>query len=307
VSRRRVRVGLEVGEELAIDGIGDPPLQTPQGFAAGLALALLARHIGPAGMVAERLGDGHDVHGPVQRRLPPRFNRCRWTRPEEAGIGAVPLAAANLCRSAKRRTSPTSPRIRAATSGPTPWTWTRDVPVASTSFAIRRLSWRISASRRVQLVQPATHQLGAHRHLATQQPPDQPGGSLGPQLRQPLLVAGSQGDQVGMDPVGDPGPLPDQLLAVVDQQSQVLGQVLAADRWQVVLAGRDPGDGQRIGGIGLAALSQPPAFPHRQRGRHLDHHQPGLHQVDGHGPAVAAGAFDADPDHPDWACNQATS
>ena len=64
VSRRRV--GLEVGQELAVDGIRDPPLQTPQGFPAGLALALLARHIGAAGMVAAGLGDGHDIQGPVQ-------------------------------------------------------------------------------------------------------------------------------------------------------------------------------------------------------------------------------------------------
>jgi hypothetical protein len=122
-----------------------------------------------------------------------------------------------------------------------------------------------------------------------------------------LLVAGPQGDQVSMDPVGDPGPLSQQLLAVVDQQPQVLGQVLAPDRWQVVLASRHPGDGQRIGGIGLAALAQPPAFPHRQRRRHLDHHQPGLDQMDGHGPAVAAGASMPTRTTPGRACSQPSS
>jgi hypothetical protein len=30
VSRRRVRVGLEISQELTVDGIRDPPLQTPQ-------------------------------------------------------------------------------------------------------------------------------------------------------------------------------------------------------------------------------------------------------------------------------------
>ena len=32
----------------------------------------------------------------------------------------------------------------------------------------------------IQLVQPATHQLGPHPQLTSQQPPNQPGGSLGP-------------------------------------------------------------------------------------------------------------------------------
>ena len=58
------RVG--VGQELAVDGIGDPPLETAQGFAAGLALALFAHQIGAAGMVAAGLGDGHGVQSPVQ-------------------------------------------------------------------------------------------------------------------------------------------------------------------------------------------------------------------------------------------------
>jgi hypothetical protein len=113
----------------------------------------------------------------------------------------------------------------------------------------------------VQLVQATAHQLHAHPHLTSQQPPDQPSRSLGPQLRELVLVTGLQGDQVGMDPVGDPGPLPEQLLAVVDQQPQVLGQVLAADRWQVLLTGHDPGDSQRIGGIAL------PRWRSRRRSR----------------------------------------
>jgi len=71
---------------------------------------------------------------------------------------------------------------------------------------------------------------------------------------------------------------------------------LAADRWQILLPGHHPSDRQRIGRIGLAALSQPTAFPNRQRRGHLDHDQPGLQQAHGHNPPVAAGTFDADSD-----------
>jgi hypothetical protein len=55
-------------------------------------------------------------------RLPPRFNRCRLVWPDDAGIGAVPLMAANAGAERKRRGSPVSPMIfaavMAATRGP---------------------------------------------------------------------------------------------------------------------------------------------------------------------------------------------
>jgi hypothetical protein len=52
-------------------------------------------------------------------RFPARDSRCLICSPEEASRGAVPVQEANRFRSANRETSPTSARIRAATTGPT--------------------------------------------------------------------------------------------------------------------------------------------------------------------------------------------
>jgi hypothetical protein len=100
VSRRRV--GLEVGQELSVDGIGDPPLQTPQGFPGGLALALLACQIGVAGMVAAGLGDGHDLQVPVQPAVaaavqPMPLDAARGGRDRGSAVGRgelVPVSKA---------------------------------------------------------------------------------------------------------------------------------------------------------------------------------------------------------------------
>ena len=66
--------------------------------------------------LAARAGSGERDHVECRfkRRLPPRFSRCLSVRPEVAGIGAVPLAEAKAAGVGNRRTSPTSPRIRAA-------------------------------------------------------------------------------------------------------------------------------------------------------------------------------------------------
>ena len=68
----------------------------------------------------------------LTRRFPARDRRCRFCSPEEASRGAVPVQDANLLRSANLVTSPTSARIRAATTGPTPWRSINREPRAST-------------------------------------------------------------------------------------------------------------------------------------------------------------------------------
>ena len=66
------------------------------------------------------------------RRFPARESRCRICSPEEASRGAVPVQEANRLRSANRAMSPTSARIRAATTGPTPGMSISVEPRAST-------------------------------------------------------------------------------------------------------------------------------------------------------------------------------
>src|SRR5712691_6960127 len=68
-------------------------------------------------------------------RFPPRFRRCRWVCPEEAGSGAVPDRTAKAALDRTLEGSPTSPRILAAMNGPTPGIAVRLVPVSSTMRA----------------------------------------------------------------------------------------------------------------------------------------------------------------------------
>jgi hypothetical protein len=63
----RARVGalsvgcVGVGNQLSIDGVGDPSFETPQRFQGLLALGSLAPVVGPAVGVDAELGDGGDV------------------------------------------------------------------------------------------------------------------------------------------------------------------------------------------------------------------------------------------------------
>jgi hypothetical protein len=67
------------------------------------------------------------------------------------------------------------------------------------------------------------------------------------------------------------------------------------DRRQVLLAGGDLGDGDRVDRVGLALPRSGQSFPGGQQRRHLDHRHAGLGQVHGRGPAEVRRAFDADP------------
>ncbi len=80
------------------------------------------------------------------RRLPARDRRCRSCSPEEASSGAVPVQEANRLRSAKRLTSPTSARTRAATTGPTPGRFISREPRARTMALSSAVAFLIFAS-----------------------------------------------------------------------------------------------------------------------------------------------------------------
>jgi hypothetical protein len=90
-------------------------------FGGGLAFADFAVEVGACGGVSTGLGHRDRVGGrDFSWRLPPRFSRWRWTRPLEAGTGAVPVCAAKAAGLRKRPMPRVSPRILAATIGPTP-------------------------------------------------------------------------------------------------------------------------------------------------------------------------------------------
>jgi len=57
-----------VGEELAVDGVGDPPLEAAQRFEAGLAGRELAPVVGPAFGVEADLADRGDVNNVSSQR-----------------------------------------------------------------------------------------------------------------------------------------------------------------------------------------------------------------------------------------------
>jgi hypothetical protein len=54
-----------VGEKLPVDGVADAPLEGPQRFLVGLALAQLACVVDPAGVIVSDLGEGRGVDGVV--------------------------------------------------------------------------------------------------------------------------------------------------------------------------------------------------------------------------------------------------
>jgi len=79
--------GAAVGDELAVDEVGQPPLQAAHGFQAALALEVLAPEVRPAGGVVAQLHHGADVRDVVEPPVPARDSRWRTCSPEEASIG----------------------------------------------------------------------------------------------------------------------------------------------------------------------------------------------------------------------------
>lgn len=74
-----------------------------------------------------------------------------------------------------------------------------------------------------------------------------------------------------MQPVGFSVAPHQQLVAVVAEDFEVGGRAGLAGWREVAVAGSDAGDGQGVGGVGLARAAQPPALPDRQRTGHLAH------------------------------------
>jgi hypothetical protein len=64
-SRARFQPPFLVGDELAVDDVGKPSFECPDGFHGGLAGGEFAAVVGTAVGVVAQLHDGHDVQHPV--------------------------------------------------------------------------------------------------------------------------------------------------------------------------------------------------------------------------------------------------
>jgi len=140
-----------------------------------------------------------------------------------------------------------------------------------------------------QLVDPPG-QRPAAAHQLPGQVGDQPGcvvqGAVDvvehPHAAQPAgadLEGGRELAQVPTQPALDPGPLSDQVVAVVDQQPHPAGRAVQARHWQVGFAQRGPGHGQRVDRVGLATLAPRAPGGGHQPGRHPQDLFPGAQQV----------------------------
>jgi hypothetical protein len=87
----------------------------------------------------------------------------------------------------------------------------------------------------------------------------------------------------------------EQLVAVVAEHLEVLGQAGLADRGEIGVAGTDAGDRQRVGGVGLARSAQPTPFADRQRARDLAHIDAGVGKEAGQGGAEVGATLDTNP------------
>jgi len=88
------QAGGGVGDELAVDGVGQPAPQRAHRFHGGLGLLELAPAAGAPGGVVAELDDAGHVEHVVDRRFPARESRWRVCCPLEASMGAVPFQEA---------------------------------------------------------------------------------------------------------------------------------------------------------------------------------------------------------------------
>ena len=85
------------------------------------------------------------------------------------------------------------------------------------------------------------------------------GGQVGDLV---VVVAGAQAAELGMGPVDQGSTLDDQVLAVVEQGSQVSGRADSRpDRRQLRFTRGDPGDGQGINRVGFALAELAATLP----------------------------------------------
>jgi hypothetical protein len=143
---------LGIGDELAVDDVGDPPLQAAHRFHRFLAGGALASVVGAAFVSRWIWVTAAMWIMWFIRRFPARESRWGLCSPDEASRGAVPVQDANRFRSANLVTSPTSARILAATTGPGV---TNDGPADLDSVVVHRPVLGDVESRIVHPVAPS--------------------------------------------------------------------------------------------------------------------------------------------------------
>src|SRR3954452_9873650 len=190
-------------------------------------------------------------------RLPPRSRRCRLVLPELTGIGATPAARASLASVAKRPAPAISPTSLGAVSGPKPGSLSSCGAIWATSCAICASSalivcessrMRRSSSRamRTRIVYSAREAPGDPRRPAAVEQRAAGQLELGPEIVQMPLQRAVERDALTHEP-----------FAVIDQQPQIeLGPIQVRDREGLqALLQRGAGDGKRVDGVRLAALT----------------------------------------------------
>ena len=88
----------EIGAQCAVDQVRQPSFEAAEGFAAGFAFGSFALVVGAAFGVCADLGDRYRVERPVELPVPAAVQAVSYGAPEEAGMGAVPLAVSKWCR-----------------------------------------------------------------------------------------------------------------------------------------------------------------------------------------------------------------
>ena len=143
--------------------------------------------------------------------------------------------------------------------------------------------------------QPATGQLGLHPGHAPQEPGDRPAVLLGNEVGGHGPIPGGKHDEVGMEPVSDPGHLGGEIVASLDEELELTAGIGGPDRRQAPFAQGHPGDGEGITRVALAGSPRPDPLPMGQLRRHLDGGLASCEQETGCCGAVPGRALEPDP------------
>lgn len=101
------------------------------------------------------------------------------------------------------------------------------------------------------------------------------------EVRDRALVAGSQHDELRVEPVRDPGPFGQALVPGVHEELEVLGDAGHRDRAETRLPERHPCDREGVARIAFTGATEVPALTLGEDGGHLDDHLPGADEEPG--------------------------
>jgi hypothetical protein len=206
----------------------------------------------------------------LRRRLPPRLSRCRCVSPEEGGDrgGAIDAGEAGLGLDPVDVADLADDPACAQVADP-------DQLRQSAAELLHRLgdaAFELADLfvEPVQRLDAPAGELRLHARLPLQQPSCLLESWPRVERGQAVLVAGAERDEVGVQPVGGPDALAQELLAVVAEQLQIARRRVGPDRRQPLLAGGHACDRERVPGVALAAAAHPLPLTIGQRAAHVD-------------------------------------